>query len=187
MRPPQASDILAMRQFFKRLATAIHLRGREPLLYVHNSMATVVPAYTFVTAMVQGEEFESTLKDMDYLSSIDFETLQSTYVSGQFGVPIIWLEEVWSDRLAAQRPPRYRQDHPAWLKSPEYTAAWRNFMAVALLHDIPVWTLAPVPLRAGLYGELDRFGVTAQPLLRLLAPRSRLAVSLNLGQYLYAR
>ena len=160
VRPSQASDILAMRQFFKRLATAIHQRGREPLLYVHNSMATVVPAYTFVTAMVQGEEFESTLKDMNYLWSIDFETLQATYVSDQFGVPIIWLEEVWSDRLAAQRPPRFRQDHPAWLKSPEYTAAWRNFMAVALLHDIPVWTLAPVPLRAGLYGELDRFGIT---------------------------
>ena len=159
VRPPQATDILAVREFYKRLATAIHQRGREPLIYVHNSMETVLPAYTFVTAMVQGEEFTSTLKNLNYLSSIDFEILQATYVSGQFGVPVIWLEETWSDELAGQRPAQYRDDQPAWLKSPQYAAAWRNFMAVALLHDVPVWSVAPVPLRYALYGELDRFGI----------------------------
>ncbi len=159
VRPPQATDILATRQFFKRLATAIHQRGRDPLIYVHNSMATVLPAYSFVTAMVQGEEFNSTLKNLNYLSSTSFETLQATYVSGQFGVPVIWLEEVWSDYLADQRPARYRKDQAAWLESPEHEAAWRNFMAVALLHDVPVWSVAPVRLRYALYGQLDQFGV----------------------------
>ena len=159
VRPTQATDILAVREFYKRLATAIHERGREPLIYVHNSMETVLPAYTFVTAMVQGEEFTSTLKNLNYLASTNFETLQATFVSGQFGVPVIWLEEAWSDVLAGQRPARYREDQAAWLQSPQFEAAWRNFMAVALLHDVPVWTLAPAPLRYALYGALDRFGV----------------------------
>lgn len=122
-------------------------------------MATVVPAYTFATAMVQGEEFNHDLKGLNYLSSVDFDTIQATYVSGQFGVPIIWLEEVWSEYLATQRPIRYWRDTAGWLKSPEYEAAWRNFMAVALLHDIPVWTMSLTPLRADLYAKLDRFGV----------------------------
>ncbi|MBW7881849.1 MAG: hypothetical protein H3C34_04290 [Caldilineaceae bacterium] len=159
IRPPRVSDILAMRQFFKRLATAIYQRGREPLIYVHNSSATVVPAYTFVTAMVQGEEFNNTLKELNYLDSVDFETLQATYVSGQYGVPIIWLSEAWSEHLAGRRPVQYRQDTAAWLQSPEFERAWRNFMAVALLHDVPVWSMAYTKLRAGLYAQLDRFGI----------------------------
>lgn len=159
IRPPQVSDILAMRQFFKRLATAIQQRGRDPLIYVHNSSATVVPAYTFVTGMVQGEEFNNTLKSLNYLETVDFETLQATYVSGQYGVPIVWLEEVWSEHLAKDRPPQYQKDTAAWLKSPEHEKAWRNFMAVALLHDIPVWSMALTDLRAGLYAKLDHFGL----------------------------
>jgi len=159
IRPTEASDILAMRQFFKRLATALHLRGRDPLIYVHNSMATVAPAYTFVAGMVQGEEFNHRLTDLNYLSSTDFDTVQATFVARQYGIPIIWLEEVWSDYLANQRPPAYRKDSAAWLRSAEYEALWRNFMAVALLHDVQVWTLAPPELRRPLYRQLDDFGL----------------------------
>jgi hypothetical protein len=32
-------------------------------------------------------------------------------------------------------------------------------MALALLHDIPVWTLAPLEYRRELYRRVDRFGV----------------------------
>ena len=81
------------------------------------------------------------------------------FLSSQFGVPVIWLEEVWSDYLARQRPVQFRDNQAAWLESPQYAALWRNFMSVALLHDVPVWTLAPAALRADLYGRLDSFGV----------------------------
>ncbi len=159
IRPPAATDILAMREFFKRLATAIHARGREPLIYVHNSFSTVIPAYTFVTALVQGEEYNHRLKGLNYQSSVDYETIQATYSPGQYGIPIIWLEEVWSDYLASQRPAAYRENSAAWLQSRQYEALWRNFMSVALLHDAPVWTLAPQTSRARLYKQLDDFGV----------------------------
>jgi hypothetical protein len=159
IRPAMATDILATRAFYKRLATAIYQRGRSPLIYVHNSMATVVPAYSFVTAMVQGEEFNSLLQDLNYQKSTDLELLQATYTSRASGIPVIWLEEVWSDYLARQRPLRYLSDSAGWLRSPEYDVGWRNFMSLALLHDVPVWTLAPAPTRQQLFDQLDRFGI----------------------------
>jgi hypothetical protein len=159
IRPPGATDILAMRDFLKRLATAIYVRGREPLLYVHNSFSTVIPAYTFATGLVQGEEFNVRLRGLNYQSSVNYETLQATYVSRQFGIPIIWLEEVWSDYLAQQRPVRYRGDTSGWLRSQEYESLWRNFASVALLHDALMWTVAPQSIRAPLYRQMDDFGV----------------------------
>lgn len=159
IRPAAATDILAMRAFFKRLATAIHVRGREPLIYVHNSFSTVIPAYTFATALVQGEEYNARLKGLNYQDSVDYDALQATYVPSPFGIPVVWLEEVWSDYLAKQRPVRYRDDSAGWLQSREYLALWRNFVSVALLHDTVLWTVAPASARAALYQPLDDFGV----------------------------
>jgi len=159
IRPTAATDILAMRDFFKRLATALHVRGREPLIYVHNSFSTVIPAYTFVTALVQGEEYNARLKGLNYQDSVDYEALQATYVPAPFGIPVVWLEEVWSEYLAKQRPVRYRTDTAGWLQSREYEKAWRNFVSVALLHDAGLWTVAPQAARSALYGQLDDFGV----------------------------
>lgn len=160
IRPPSATDILAMRDFFKRLATATYVRGREPLIYVHNSFSTVIPAYTFVTALVQGEEFNVRLKGLNYQNSVNYDVLQATYLSAPFGIPVIWLEEVWSDYLAKERPVRYRKDSAGWLRSREYETLWRNFVSVALLHDVPMWTVAPQSMRAPLYRRLDKFGVS---------------------------
>jgi len=109
--------------------------------------------------MVQGEEFNSLLHDLNYQKSTDLEFLQTTYTSGASGIPVIWLEEVWSDSLARQRPLRYLSDSAGWLRSPEYDAGWRNFMSLALLHDVPVWTLAPASTRQKLFYQLDRFGI----------------------------
>jgi hypothetical protein len=155
-----ATDILAMREFFKRLATLLYQNGMPPLIYAHNSAAPVVPAYTFVTGMVQGEDFIDELKTMDYQGSFDLDRIRATLAPDGFGVPTIWLEELWSESLVAQRPLRYRWADPrTWLASDEYRQGWRNFMALALLHDIPVWTHAPVEYRRQLFRQLDDFGV----------------------------
>ncbi len=155
-----ATDVLAMRDFFKRLATMLASRGRTPLIYVHNSTAPVIPAYTFVTAMVQGEELNTvaTIRDFDYQASVPLSYVWPLYSPQSSGVPTVWLEELWSEVFAGQRPEPYRTDVRGWLESTEFNRAWRNFMAVALLHDIPVWTSAPVARREAVYGEMDRFG-----------------------------
>ena len=156
-----ATDILAVREFFKRLATMIYTQGGSPLVYVHNSSTPVLPAYTFVTGMVQGEELLGTLQGLDYQASVGLDYLRGLYLSAPAGVPTFWLEELWSEVLAYQRPVAYRSNPGAWLASPEYFQRWRNFMALALLHDLPVWTVAPAAYRQALYGQLDSFGVAA--------------------------
>lgn len=158
-----ATDVLAMRDFFKRLATMLAARGRAPLIYVHNSTAPVIPAYTFVTAMVQGEELNAvaTIKGLDYQGSVPLSYVWPLYSPQSSGVPTVWLDELWSDVLAGQRPEPYRADVRGWLDSAAFNSAWRNFMAIALLHDIPVWTTAPISLREKLYGQMDRFGIAA--------------------------
>ncbi|MEO7387505.1 MAG: glycoside hydrolase domain-containing protein [Gammaproteobacteria bacterium] len=156
-----ATDILAMRSFFKRLATMLYLKtGEAPLIYAHNTSGEVIPAFTFVTGMVQGEDSTHLLKNLDYQGTFDLDTVRSTYSPGAFGIPTIWLEELWSDALVKQRPLRYMlADSADWLASPDYHRAWRNFMALAVIHDIPVWTLAPLADRQEIYRRLYRFGV----------------------------
>ncbi|MEO8443727.1 MAG: hypothetical protein ABI567_01845 [Gammaproteobacteria bacterium] len=157
------TDVLAMRDFFKRLATLLYSKGRSPLIYVHNSTAPIIPAYTFVTAMVQGEELNqvATIRNFDYQGSIPMSYVWPMYSPQNSGVPTVWLEELWSEVFAARRPAPYGNDTRGWLESGAFSLAWRNFMAMALLHDIPVWTLAPVAQREALYAQMDRFGVSA--------------------------
>ena len=112
--------------------------------------------------MVQGEELNTvaTIRDLDYQASVPLSYIWPLYSPQSSGVPTVWLDELWSDVLAGQRPEAYRTDVRAWLDSAEFNSAWRNFMALALLHDIPVCTAAPVARREALYGQMDRFGVT---------------------------
>jgi hypothetical protein len=154
-----STDILAMRDFFKRLATMTYKQSGSPLIYVHNSTTPVLPAYTFVTAMVQGEEMVNTLHDLDYQASVDLDYVRGMYTAAHAGVPTIWLEEIWSQVLADQRPASYQANEVAWLQSAEYARRWRNFMAMALLHDLPVWSFSPAAQRRDLYGRLDQFGI----------------------------
>jgi hypothetical protein len=158
-----ATDVLAMRDFFKRLATMLASRGQPGLIYVHNSAAPIIPAYTFVTGMVQGEELNTVaaISNLDYQSSVPLSYVWPLYSPQSSGVPTVWLEELWSEVFAGQRPAEYRADVRGWLDSAEFNGAWRNFMTLALLHDIPVWTNAPVARREALYGRMDDFGVGA--------------------------
>jgi hypothetical protein len=154
------TDILAMRDFYKRLATLLYQKGAEPLIYAHNSSAPIVPAFTFVTAMVQGEELIPEIRDLDYQRSFELARIRATYSPVAFGVPTVWLEELWSQELVSQRPGRLRSsDTQTWLTSGAFRERWRNYMALALLHDIPVWTQAPLADRREVFRTLDRFGI----------------------------
>jgi hypothetical protein len=160
------TDILAMREFYKRLANLLHARGAPPLIYAHNSSAPVLPAFTFVTAMVQGEELIPEIRDLDYQRSFDLDRIRANYAPQAFGVPTVWLEELWSGELVSQRPLAYRlADTTTWMASREYRARWRNFAALALLHDIPMWTVAPLAYRDELHRRLQGFGTTGSTFL----------------------
>lgn len=148
-----STDILALRSFFKRLATLFYLKGRPGYIIVHNSMSPIVPAYTFVTAMLQGEEYRDRLRGRDYIASSSLDTIRSSYSPDQYGVGNIWLSELWAPEIKDAN-----MSNEAWIKSPEYEKAFRNFLSLALLHDIPVWDFAPLKMRRAIYAPIDDFG-----------------------------
>jgi hypothetical protein len=149
-------DVLAMRRYFKSLAELFYRKGKTGHLAVHMSSVPIVPAYTFVTALVQGEEFLLDLKNTDYMSSVPLEVVRTQYTPGQYGIGSIWLDQLWSPRLPGNPAAKYGSQE-RWLNSPEHRAAWRNYMALVLLHDVIPWSFAPVQERQEVSRVLDEF------------------------------
>jgi hypothetical protein len=150
-----ATDILGMRSFFKRLATLFHEQGLPGHIFVHNSASPVIPAYTFVTGMIQGEEYRLRLPSAEYVGNVDLDEIRAAFSPGQYGIATYWLSELWSPKLR----PRGYPDQRSWMASGEYTSALQGFLGLALLHDVPTWSMAPLAARRPLAERLARFGV----------------------------
>ena len=151
-----ATDILALRNFHKRLATMLHLKGKKGLIFSHNSNTVIVPAYSFVTTMVQGEEFRHWLKHYNYIDSVALDEVRSRLGSAAFGVPTLWLELLWAKdkRLTkSNRPTQMSKEE--WINSDTYSSAYKNFMAIALLHDMPTLSFAPIKIRNEIFRQID--------------------------------
>ncbi len=153
-------DILAMRRYFKSLAELFHRKGKAGHLVVHMSSVPIIPAYTFVTALVQGEEFLLDLKQTDYIGSVPLDVVRAQYAPGQYGIGSIWLDQFWSPRLPGNPAARYANQEQ-WLNSIEHLTAWRNYMTLVLLHDVRAWSFAPVRDRQALATVLDEFDVAS--------------------------
>lgn len=151
-----AIDVLAIRSFYRSLAEGLLAQGKSPLLYVHNSSVPIVPAYTFVTAMVQGEEFLEDLQDLDYVKSASLNLVRTQYAPGQYGIGSVWMEQLWSPRLR-QAGMTATTTKEAWIGSARYLQATRRFLALVLLHDITPWSLAPVEQRRDIYSWIDLY------------------------------
>lgn len=154
----QASlDILALRSFFKRLATLFYIKDKKGIIAVHNSMAAIIPAYTFVESMVQGEEYIHSLEGLDYISSTTLAEARGKFSGHQYGITVTWLSELWSPRVKQGRDKEQSVDE--WMATEQYQQAFKNFMAIALLNDSRVFSLAPFETRAELYKAFDRFEI----------------------------
>lgn len=151
-----ATDILAMREFHKRLATLFYTKEKKGLIVSHNSNDVIIPAYTFATSMVQGEEFNHWLTNYDYIDSVELDEVRTRLSGSAYGVPGVWLEVIFAvnKRLKKSNRP-YNMSKSEWHKSVYYENAYKNFMALALLHDIPVWSYADLDLRVKTLKQLD--------------------------------
>lgn len=143
-----STDILALREFHKRLATLFYTKGKKGIIVSHNSNAAILPAYSFVTTMLQGEEFNEKLIDYDYIKSTSLDEVRSRLGSSAFGVPTLWLEVIFAEdgRLDRSKRP-YQMSKSDWHASKYYTDAYKNFMTLALLHDLPTWAYAELKIR----------------------------------------
>jgi hypothetical protein len=152
-------DVLAMRRYFKSLAELFYRKGKEGYLVVHMSSVPIIPAYTFVTALVQGEEFLLELKNVDYINSVSPDIVRTQYVPDQYGIGSIWLDQLWSPRVPGKPAARYANQEQ-WLNSTEHYSAWRNYMSLVVLHDATPWTFAPIRNREEVYRVFDQFDTT---------------------------
>lgn len=151
-----STDILALRQFHKRLATLFYLKGKKGLIVSHNSNAAILPAYSFVTTMLQGEEFNERLINYDYIQSITLDEVRSRIGSSAMGVPSLWLEVIFAENSRLNRSKRpYPMSKAAWHASPYYEDAYLNFMTLALLHDIPTWAYSELKTRNKIMQTVD--------------------------------
>lgn len=159
-RERASTEILAMRKFYKRLATMLYLKTGEYNIVSHNSKVPLLPAYSFVSAMLQGEEFNHSLIDFDYIKSVSVDEVRTRLAGVSNGIPSIWLEMIFSsnNRLDhSKRSKSYSQSE--WQKSDEYFQAYKKFMALALLHDIPTWSVIDINKRNRVLGELKEIEV----------------------------
>ena len=144
-----STDILGMRQFLKRLRTLFYLKGKPGFLLVHASNSELIPAYTFATAIVDGEQFRQRLVADDYIASVSLDQVRMQTAPGQYGVRNVWIPQF----------ERFHAGDPTWPGSAAERQAFRNFMTLVLLHDGEFWpTFVPQDERLALLGALDAFG-----------------------------
>ena len=153
-----STDILGMRQFLKRLRTLFHLKGKPGFVLVHASNSELIPAYSFVTAIVDGEQFRHRLAGDDYIASVSLDQVRMQNSPGQYGVRNLWTPQF----------DYFHRGDPSW-PAARRTTGFRNLVTLVLLHDGDSGRLrapgrAPRPARV-----LDGFG-TNEPLPRLLSP-----------------
>ncbi|MEE8059758.1 MAG: glycoside hydrolase domain-containing protein [Pseudomonadales bacterium] len=150
-------DIMGLRNFFKRLATIFEVNDKKGYIYVHNSMVPVIPAYTFATHLVQGEEYIRYLKNLNYSTSSNIDEVRSKFSPNQYGIDSVWLSELWNHRVEGGKP--RSQPMPSWQASDRYKEGLRGFFGLSLIHDAEVWVVTPLSLRRNFYKPLDSFGL----------------------------
>lgn len=162
-------DILAMRSFFKRLRTMFVAHGKAGDIFVHDSNREIIPAYSFVTATVDGEQYRRSsrggdiLRDGDYLASVGLDEIRARFAPGQYGVDTVWLAEEWSNHSG----------EAGWQASEANRAAYRKLLALTLLHDIRDWDpFHHIAERQHIIEVLDRFGVGSAEFVGYWSARS---------------
>jgi hypothetical protein len=144
-----STDILGMRSFLKRLRTLFHVKGKPGYILVHASNSELVPAYTFATAIVDGEQFRHRLAANDYIASMPLDQVRMQNAPGQYGLRNVWIPQF----------DRFNASDPTWPGSLAERKAFRNFLTLVLLHDGEFWpSYVPQDERLALLGALDTFG-----------------------------
>jgi hypothetical protein len=146
----QASlDILGTRDFLKRTRNLFAAKGLPGYLFVHASNSELIPAYTFATAIVDGEQFTELLQNSDYMASISLDQARVQFSPPQYGVRLAWLPEF----------DYFHANDPTWTGSAAQLAAFRDLMTLILLHDgelVPMGV--PYAERRSILQTLDAFG-----------------------------
>ena len=142
-------DILGTREFLRRTRNVFALKGMPGYLFVHASNSELIPAYTFATAVVDGEQFRTSLWQDDYIATIPLDQTRMQFAPDQYGVRSAWISEFGYAHSG----------DPNWSGSAAELKAFRNMMTLVLLHDAELVPVAvPYAARSSILQALDDFG-----------------------------
>jgi len=145
-------DIWATRELFRRLRAEFERRGKPGIVIVHDSNRGIIPAYTFVFGVLDGEQFRTHLRKADYLKLTSISQFRARFSPNQYGIPTYWLAGEWY----------HHESDKSWPRSEDSRIAYRRMMALALLHDVLDWPHEAHPLeREWLLKKLDAFDIAA--------------------------
>jgi len=130
-------QIYAMRDYFKRMDYLFQKFGKgRPAIMAHASGVLSMPHLSFVDIFVTGEQIHAKVKDWpkdsdpSYIKMTPLDQWATQFTGKQFGFVPLFLPEFRNDALGD----RYQ-------KVINETAPTREMLALALLHDVPVWPL----------------------------------------------
>ncbi|MEO1575835.1 MAG: hypothetical protein AAFU65_12860, partial [Pseudomonadota bacterium] len=122
-------DIFALRDYMKKLRTLFIDKGRAGYTFIHISNREIMPAYTFAYAVLDGEQHRKRVRDGRYLDYLSLDEFRARFSGHQYGVPNYWLYIDWTN---------HRGDR-AYKGSAQQTIDTRRTLALAMLHDLPMW------------------------------------------------
>lgn len=142
-------DIWSLRDYYRKIAEIYRINGIENHAGAHASAAMVIPALTYCTYFIDGEQpgRYATSPKRDYVDAWgDVDYLRAHVLGRQFGIRSMFLAEI-----------TYRGKNAA--EDRQQTRAW---MAVMLPHDIALWDgrlkdRGPVKVWHKIINDLDFF------------------------------
>lgn len=144
-------DIMALRDFLKRLRTLFWEKGKPGYIVIHNSNREIVPAYTFAYAQFTGEQYRAgRVLEHNYLDVVSPAELRMRMAPAHSGLLTVWLPVEWT----------YHHGEPQWDGSESQRITFRRYLALALLHDVIVHPHGShARTRAEIFTAFDRFGI----------------------------
>ncbi|MBI2298929.1 MAG: LamG domain-containing protein [Armatimonadetes bacterium] len=144
--------ILAYRDLYRRLYTAVKERKPDAWLMAHMSGKVTIPILAYEDAYLDGEHFRGRVKD-SYLDLLPLDTFRAEFMGRQWGIQPFFLPEFSQEEAARVEPTR-------------------GLMGLLLVHDVqpwPIWcNIEPVK---AMYDALDAFGYVDSDFLPYFDPQ----------------
>jgi len=138
-------NILAGRDFLKRLYVMFHEKARYPHIMTNGRGVTFITQDSFADSVVGGEEYASLFADGgSYLKDVPLDVIRATSAPWQWGIKKFWLPTI-----AYNKPANYRRRDLA-----------DDMLTMLLLNDIEAWLtyVKPEPVKRWWKGK-DNFGM----------------------------
>jgi len=133
-------ELLGVRELQKRFYVFVQNEFPGKVLVNHQSGDTHMSQLAFAHAYVTGENFRGRpeiARDLGYYNALDLDQCRATLLGSQWGVPVVFLPEVWGNNTRLFKKA---------VSSKEGLAGARHLAGLLLAHDVIPWMAYVHPL-----------------------------------------